>query len=44
MNKVEIFFQLTDDSRKIPVQMKSTIAIGVIVSTLTKSEPGNDIK
>jgi len=44
MNKGEIFIWLTDDSRKIPVLMKSTIAIGSIVSTLTKMEPGTDIK
>src|ERR1700690_1361534 len=44
MNKGEIFIWLTDDSRKIPVLMKSTIAIGSIVSTLTKMEPGKDIK
>ena len=44
MNKGEIFIWLTDDSRKIPVLMKSTIAIGSIVSTLTKRETGKDIK
>jgi hypothetical protein len=44
MNKGEIFIWLTDDSRKIPVLMKSTIAIGSIVSTLTKMELGRDIK
>jgi hypothetical protein len=44
MNKGEIFIWLTDDSRKIPVLMKSTIAIGSIVSTLTKMEPGKDVK
>jgi hypothetical protein len=44
MNKGEIFVWLTDDSRKIPVLMKSTIAIGSIVSTLTKMELGKDIK
>lgn len=44
MNKGEIFIWLTDDCRKIPVLMKSTIAIGSIVSTLTKMEPGADIK
>jgi Protein of unknown function (DUF3108) len=41
MNKGEIFIWLTDDKRKIPVLMKSTISI---VSTLTKMEPGKDIK
>ncbi len=44
MNKGEIFIWLTDDSRKIPVLMKSTIAIGSIVSTLTKMELGKDTK
>ena len=44
MNKGEIFIWLTDDSRKIPVLMKSTIAIGSIVSTLTKIEQGKDVK
>lgn len=44
MNKGEIFIWLTDDSRKIPVLMKSTIAIGSIVSTLIKMEQGTDIK
>jgi hypothetical protein len=42
MNKGEIFIWLTDDSRKIPVLMKSTISIGSIVSTLTKREMGKD--
>jgi hypothetical protein len=40
MNKGEIFIWLTDDSRKIPVLMKSTIAIGSIMSTLTKMSLG----
>jgi hypothetical protein len=44
MNKGEIFIWLTDDRRKTPVLMKSTISIGSIVSTLTKMEAGNDIK
>ncbi|MGC1456356.1 MAG: DUF3108 domain-containing protein [Nitrospirota bacterium] len=44
MNKGEIFIWLTDDSRKVPVLMKSTIAIGSIVSTLTKRETGKDIE
>jgi hypothetical protein len=42
MNKGEIFIWLTDDSRKIPVLMKSTIAIGSIVSTLTSMRLGDD--
>jgi hypothetical protein len=40
MNKGEIFIWLTDDSRKIPVLMKSTISIGSIVSTLTDMKLG----
>jgi hypothetical protein len=44
MNKGEIFIWLTDDSRKVPVLMKSTISIGSIVSTLTKMEPGREVK
>jgi len=40
MSKGEIFIWLTDDSRKVPVLMKSTISIGSIVSTLIKMEPG----
>jgi hypothetical protein len=44
MNKGEIFVWLTDDRRKIPVLMKSTISIGSIVSTLTKIEPGKEAK
>jgi hypothetical protein len=44
MNKGEIFVWLTDDSRRIPVLMKSTISIGSIVSTLRSMEPGRDVK
>lgn len=40
MSKGEIFVWLTDDSRRIPVLMKSTISIGSIVSTLSKMEQG----
>ena len=40
MNKGEIFIWLTDDSRKIPVLMKSTISIGSIMTTLTNIQPG----
>jgi hypothetical protein len=40
MSKGEIFVWLTDDSRKVPVRMQSTISIGSILSTLTKMEPG----
>jgi len=44
MNKGEIFVWFTDDSRRIPVLMQSTISIGSIVSTLTKREPGKDMQ
>ncbi len=44
MNKGAIFFWLTDDKRKIPVLMKSTISIGSIVSTLRKLETGMDMQ
>lgn len=40
MNKGEIFIWLTDDSRKIPVLMKSTISIGSIMTTLTSMSSG----
>ena len=40
MNKGEIFIWLTDDSRKLPVLMKSTIAIGSIMTTLTDMKLG----
>jgi len=39
-NKGEIFIWLTDDARKIPVRMKSTITIGSIVATLTNIHAG----
>jgi Protein of unknown function (DUF3108) len=42
MNKGEIFIWLTDDIRKIPVLMKSTISIGSIVTTLTGMKPGTN--
>lgn len=42
MNKGEIFIWLTDDSRKIPVLMKSTIAIGSIMTTLTDMKLGDE--
>jgi hypothetical protein len=44
LNKGEIFIWITDDSRRVPVLMKSTISIGSIVSTLTKMEPGQDVQ
>ena len=42
MNKGEIFIWLTDDSRKIPVLMKSMISIGSIVTTLTDMKLGEN--
>jgi hypothetical protein len=42
MNKGEIFIWLTDDARKIPVVMKSTISIGSIVATLTEMQDGKN--
>ncbi len=42
MNTGEIFIWLTDDSRRLPVLMKSTIAIGSIVSTLTSMKLGDE--
>lgn len=44
LNKGEIFIWLTDDSRKVPVLMKSTITIGSIVSTLTDMKLGDDVQ
>ena len=44
MNNGEIFVWLTDDSRRVPVLMKSTISIGSIMTTLTKRELGREIK
>jgi len=42
MHKGEIYIWLTDDSRKIPVLMKSIISIGSIVATLTEIQGGNN--
>ncbi len=39
-NKGEVFIWLTDDSRKIPVLMKSTIRIGSFVFMLKNVKPG----
>jgi len=44
MNKGEIFVWITDDGRRIPVLMKSTISIGSIVSTLRSIVPGKAMK
>lgn len=43
-NKGEIYIWLTDDARKIPVLMQSTISIGSIVSTLVAARAGEDKK
>jgi len=42
MHKGEIFIWLTDDSRRVPVLMKSTITIGSIVATLTEMKLGDE--
>jgi hypothetical protein len=42
MHKGEIFIWLTDDYRKVPVLMKSTITIGSIVSSLTEMKLGDE--
>jgi hypothetical protein len=41
-HKGEIYIWFTDDDRKVPVLMKSTISIGSIVATLTKLEGGKE--
>ncbi len=43
MNKGEIYIWLTDDSRKIPVLMKSTISIGSIMTILTDMRLGKAV-
>jgi hypothetical protein len=43
-NKGEIYIWLTDDARKIPVLMKSTISIGSIVSTLVDVQQAGEDK
>jgi hypothetical protein len=40
MNKGEVYLWLTDDSRKIPVLVKSRLAVGSFVLTLTDIRPG----
>jgi hypothetical protein len=42
MSDGEIFIWLTDDVRKIPVLIKSTVKIGSIMFTLTKLKPGGN--
>ncbi|MDA8099446.1 MAG: DUF3108 domain-containing protein [Nitrospiraceae bacterium] len=44
MHKGEIFMWLTDDNRKIPVQMKSTITIGSVMATLTEMKLGDEAR
>jgi hypothetical protein len=43
-NKGEIYIWLTDDTRRIPLLMKSTISIGSIVSTLVDMRTGEEKK
>jgi hypothetical protein len=40
MNKGEVYLWLTDDSRKVPVLMKSRLTVGSFVFTLTDMKPG----
>jgi hypothetical protein len=40
LNKGEVFLWLTDDDRKIPVLMKSTLSVGSFVFELTDMKPG----
>ncbi len=44
LHKGEIFIWLTDDEKKVPVLMKSKIAIGSIVATLTEMKGGEEPK
>ncbi len=44
MNKGVIFIWLTDDSRKVPVLMKSTLKVGSFVFTLTDMKPGDELQ
>jgi hypothetical protein len=39
MNKGEVFIWLTDDSRKVPVLLKSHLKVGSFVLTLTEMKP-----
>jgi hypothetical protein len=41
LNKGEVFIWLTDDSRKVPVLMKSTITVGSFVFSLTDMKSGH---
>jgi hypothetical protein len=44
MHTGEIYIWFTDDARRIPVLMKSTITIGSIMATLTKLETGGEAR
>jgi hypothetical protein len=44
MNKGVVFIWLTDDSRKVPVLMKSTLKVGSFVFTLTDMKPGEELQ
>ena len=44
MNKGVVFIWLTDDSRKVPVLMKSTLKVGSFVFTLTDMKPGDGLQ
>jgi hypothetical protein len=44
MNKGVVFIWLTDDSRKVPVLMKSTLKVGSFVFTLTDMKTGDGLK
>ena len=44
MNKGEIYIWLTDDRRRVPVLMQSTITIGSIMATLTDLRMGSGTK
>ncbi len=44
MHKGEIFVWLTDDERRLPVMMKSTITIGSIVAVLNDMKNGDQTK
>ncbi len=43
-HKGEIYFWLTDDARRVPVLMQSTISIGSIISTLVDLKTGEQKK
>ncbi len=42
LNKGEVFLWLTDDSRKVPVLMKSKLKVGSFVFTLTEMKPNDN--